>query len=129
MSQKSVVMTAAWLEIVTGAVFLTVLDVACQMLFAAKPEGLGIILAQVGGLALLALGVACLPSGSCHGAVLGLSVWNVGIALLLAWVGVATNFRGVLLWPVIALHAVLAIALLRQILTSKGFLPDSSRAA
>jgi heme A synthase len=120
--QKSVVMTAAWLEMVVGATLLTAPDYPCQLLFAAKPEGVGTVLARVAGLGLFALGIACLPSkatGSCRRAVFGLFVFNFGVALLLAWVGIATTFSGVLLWPTIVLHAVIAAALLPQLLTFK----------
>jgi len=67
----------------------------------------------------LALGIACLPSraiGSRRGAVFGLVVYNVGIAILFAWAGVATTLSGVLLWPVAVLHAFIAAALLPQLL-------------
>src|SRR6266481_1583293 len=98
MLQKSVVRTAAWLEIVVGAAFLTALDVPCRLLFAAKPEGVGITLARVAGVGLFALGISCLPStatGSHRSSALGLFVFNFGVAILLAWVGIATTLRGV----------------------------------
>jgi hypothetical protein len=79
MLQKSVVMTAAWLETVVGAAFLTALDVPCRLLFAARPEGVGITLARFTGVGLLALGIACLPStatGSCRSAVFGATFRN-----------------------------------------------------
>jgi hypothetical protein len=122
MLQKSVVMTAAWLEIVVGAAFFTVFDVPCRLLFAAKPEGIGIILARFAGVGLFALGIACLPStatASHRSAVVGLFVFNFVAAILFAWVGVATTLHGVLLWPVVVLHAVIAAALLPQLLTFK----------
>jgi heme A synthase len=111
---------AAWLEIVVGAIFLTVPDVPCRLLFAAKPEGVGVVLARFAGVGLFALGIACLPStatGSHRSAVFGLLVFNAGVATLFAWVGIATTLRGVLLWPVVVLHAVIAAALLPQLLT------------
>lgn len=122
MPQKSVVMTAACLEIIAGAAFLTVLDVPCRLLFAVKPEGVGIVLARFAGVGLFALGIACLPStatGSHRSAVFGLLVFNVGVATLFAWVGIAATLSGVLLWPVAVLHAVIAAALLPQFLTFK----------
>jgi heme A synthase len=115
-------MTAAWLEMVVGATLLTAPDYPCQLLFAAKPEGVGIVLARVAGLGLFALGIACLPStatGSRRRAVFGLFVFNFGVAILLAWVGIATMFSGLLLWPTIVLHAIIAAALLAQLLTFK----------
>jgi hypothetical protein len=122
MLQKSVVAAASSLVIVVGATLLTVPDYPCQLLFAAMPEGLGIVLARVGGVGLFALGVACLPSkatGSNRRAVIGLFVFNFAVAILLAWVGIATTFSGVLLWPTIVLHATIAAALLAQLLKFK----------
>jgi hypothetical protein len=121
MLQRYVVMAAAWLEIVVGAAFFTVPDIPCQLLFAAKPEGVGIVLARFAGVGLFALGIACLPkaTGSHRSAVFGLFVFNFAVAILFGWVGVVTNFVGVLLWPVVVLHAVIAAALLPQLLTVK----------
>ena len=119
MLQRSVVITATWLEIVAGAALFTAPDVACWLLFAAKPEGIGIILARFAGVGLLALGIACLPSkatGSHRSALFGLFVFNVAVAILFAGVGVVTTFHGVLLWPAVGLHAVIAAALLPQLL-------------
>ena len=123
MIQRYVVMAAAWFEIAVGATFLTVPNVPSVLLFAAKPEGIGIPLARFAGVGLLALGIACLPStptGSRRSAVLGLFVFNVGVAILFAWVGVVTTLHGFLRWPVAILHAVIAAALLPQLLTTRG---------
>src|SRR5215472_2265924 len=62
MRQRVVVSAAAWLEIIVGALFLTVPDVLCLLLFGAKPEAIGMPLGRFAGIALLALGIACLPS-------------------------------------------------------------------
>jgi hypothetical protein len=115
-----VVMAAAWLEIVVGIGFVVIPDFPCRLLFAATPEGLAIPLARFAGVALLGLGIACLPSklaGSHQGAVLGLLVFNLGATIFFAWVAIATSFRGPVLWPAVILHAVIAAALLPQILT------------
>ena len=124
MLQRFVVVAAAWLEIVVGASFVAVPDLLCVLLFAAKPEGIALPLARFAGLGLLALGIACLPStatGSSRG-VVGLFVFNVGVTILLAWVGVEMTIHGFLLWPVAILHGVIATALLQQLLTTKGWL-------
>ena len=121
MFQRFVVVAAAWLEIVVGASFVAVPDLLCVLLFAAKPEGIALPLARFAGLGLLALGIACLPStatGSRQN-VVGLFVFNVGVTILLVWVGV-TTVHGPLLWPVVLLHAAIAIALTQQLLTTKG---------
>jgi hypothetical protein len=122
MLQRVIVVTAAWLEIVVGVTAITALGVMCRLLFAAEPEGAAMPLGRLAGVALLALGIACLPSRSaesCRNAVLGLFVYNFGTATLLAWVGFATTLRGALLWPGVLLHVVIAVALLTQLLAMR----------
>jgi len=118
--QRTVVLVAAWLEIAVGVCLLAVPELPCVLLFAAKPEGIDMPLARFAGVALFALGIACLPTtgaGSHRRAVLGLFAFNLGVAILLAWVAVATPMRGLLLWPAVILHAAIAAALLPQLLT------------
>jgi len=122
MLERSVVKTAAWLEIIAGSAFLAAPDLPCRLLFAAAPEGIATVLARFAGVGLLALGIACLPWAAArllHRAALGLFFFNSVVAILFAWVGLATTLRGVLLWPVVALHTVIAAALLPQFLTVK----------
>jgi len=119
MQQSFVVMVAVWLEIAVGAILLMAPDVPCLLLFAAKPEGIGMPLARFAGVALIALGIACLPSssaGSRGSAVRGLFAFNVGVVVLFTWMGAATVNRGLLLWPAAILHAVIAAALMPQLL-------------
>ena len=113
-------MAAASLEIVVGAILVAVPDFPSAVLFAARPEGIAIVLARFGGIALLALGIGCLPwrgAGS-RSTVLRLLAFDAGAAILLAWVGIATAFRGFLLWPGAILHALIAVALLPQLLAA-----------
>jgi hypothetical protein len=116
MLRKSILGAAAWFEIVVGAIFLIVPDVPCRLLFAAAPEDVGVVpLARFAGVALVTLGIACLPfttAGPRRGAALVLLAFNVGVAALFTWVGVATTPRGLLLWPAAVLHTVIAAALL-----------------
>jgi len=122
--QRSVVKAAAWFEVVVGAIFITVPDVPCMLLFDAKPESIGRPLARWVGVALLALGIACLPSKaakSYRSAVLGLFAFNAGVTILLAWVGAVATDHGFLLWPVAILHAIIAAALLPQLITNRGW--------
>jgi len=120
MLQKSVVTGAAWLEIAVGVTVIVAPNFLCVLLFATRPEGAGMPIARLAGIALLALGISCLPSvqtGPRRNSVLGLVVYNVGAAILFAWVGVATALHGFLLWPAAILHAGIAAALLPQFLT------------
>jgi len=119
MAQRYVVKAAAWLEIIVGAILITVPDVPCLLVFGSKPESIGRPLARWIGITLFALGIACVPSRNAapNGrAVLGLFVFNVGATVLFAWVGVVT-VHGLALWPVVILHGVIAVALLPQLVT------------
>jgi hypothetical protein len=115
MTQRYIVKAAAWLEIIVGVVFITVPDVPCTLLFDAKPEGIGGPLARWVGIALFALGIACVPSKTAElrrSTVLGLFAFNAGIAILLAWEGLSVRIHSFLLWPVVILHLLISIALL-----------------
>jgi hypothetical protein len=121
MWQRSVVQTAACLEIVVGVIFVTAPNVPCHLLFAVTPEGVAILLARFAGVALVALGIACLlpkATGLGRSAVLALLVFNVGATIFFVWVAFASTFRGIMLWPGIILHAVIATALLSLFLTT-----------
>jgi len=117
--QRYVVQAAAWLEIIVGAVLIAAPDVPCLLVFGSRPEAIGRPLARWVGITLCALGIACVPSRNAESnrnAVLGLFVFNVGVTVLFACVGVVT-VHGFLLWPVVILHAIIAVALLPQLIT------------
>ena len=128
MRERYIVGAAAWLEIIVGALFLTVPEVVCLLLFGARPEAVGMPLGRFAGVALLALGIACLPSrdaASPRNAVLGLFAFNGGVAILFAWVGITSALHGLLLWPAVILHTIIAGALLPHFL-AKGSVEQPS---
>jgi len=111
---RTVLNVAAWFEIIAGAIFLLAPAAQSQFLFGATPEEIGILFARFAGIGLIGLGIACLPSkhaGTRQGAVLSLLIFNIGVSIFFASIALTTTFRGVLLWPVVILHAVSAIAL------------------
>ena len=123
MVKRFIVKAAACLEIVVGAIFIIAPNVPCALLFGANPDNMGTPLAHWVGVSLFALGIACLPSKageSRRGAALGLFVFNAGVTILFAWVGAIATVHGFLLWPAVILHAVIAVALLPQLLTTRA---------
>ena len=121
MTQRYIVKLSACLEIVVGAIFVAAPNVLCILLFDAKPENIGRPLARWVGVSLFALGVACLPAKRTEphrSAGLGLFAFNAGLAAVLAYFG-ATSFHGLLLWPVVVLHAVIAAMLLPSLLSAR----------
>jgi hypothetical protein len=66
---------------------------------------------------LLALGLACWPSRqraeSDSAAFRAMLTYNLLIALYLAYLATVAHLAGLLLWPTVALHAVVALLLIR----------------
>ena len=122
--RRYVVITAAWLEIIVGAIFVVVPDIPCILLFDARPESMARPLARWIGISLLALGIACLPRERMEPhrrAGFGLFVYNAGLAILLACFGAIMPSHGFLLWPVVILHAVIAAMLLPLVFGPRGW--------
>ena len=67
------------------------------------------------GIALLTLGLACWPgrqrAASGTPAFRAMLIYNALIALYLAFLGTVRHRAGLLLWPAVALHAVVALLL------------------
>ena len=88
-------------------------------LFGVVPEGVGVVFARFSGIALIGLGIACLPPKDLEpqqSAVRDLFVLNLGAAIFFAWIAIVTVFRGFILWPVVIVHALIATALVPQLL-------------
>ena len=102
-------------EIGTGLVLVINPAIVVSLLLGAEVSGVGIALGMCFGIALLALGLACWPRepnvqrGS--PAFWGMLVYNALIAVLLVDLFAVGHFEGVLLWPGVALHAVVAMLL------------------
>ena len=62
------------------------------------------MIARVTGIALIGLGLSCWPGST---ALAGMLTYSGGVTLYLALVGLGGEWVGVLLWPAVALHAVL----------------------
>jgi hypothetical protein len=118
MLKKHLLRAAAWLEILTGLALIVDPDIVSRLLFAAPLDGIAGPLARYSGIAVLALGTACLPVAAAHArrAALGLLIYNVGAVILFLWVWIGTTYHGTLLWPVMILHAGIAAGLLAQLI-------------
>lgn len=107
---------AAVVEVGTGLVLMIDPAIVVALLLGAEVSGAGLLLARCFGTALLALGLVCWP-GRQRGendssAARGMLIYNVLIALYLAHAGTAGHMGGLLLWPGIGLHAMVALGLI-----------------
>jgi hypothetical protein len=111
---------AATSEAATGVALLIVPSLVGQWLFGVELTGVALIVARMTGIALIALGVACWPGTL----LVGMLIYNVAVTLYLAYVGFTGGVTGILLWPVVVLHAILTALLTRASASDKE--PTSS---
>ena len=116
---------AAIAEIATGLALLAVPPLVGRLLFGAELSGVSLPIARVTGIALLALGVACWPGAT---ALCGMLTYNALATLYLLYLGIRDNWVGPLLWPVVALHAILTLLLARAWLQPRKFDPSDEQA-
>lgn len=78
-----------------------------RLLFGEELTAVAIPVARVTGISLLGLAVACWPGP----AQLGMLIYSAAAMVYLAYVGFATRWSGVLLWPAVIAHGILTVAL------------------
>jgi hypothetical protein len=106
---KKLLTIAALAEATTGFALLVVPSIVGRLLLGAELTGVSVPVARVAGIALIALGMACLPGS----ALLGMLAYSALMTAYLAYVGIRGEWAGPLLWPAVVLHAGLALLLAR----------------
>lgn len=108
---------AAAIEVGTGLVLQIVPAIVITLLLGGESSAVGTQIGRCFGIALIALGVSCWPRASGpeirRPALHAMLVYNALIALYLAYLGALEHTSGLLLWPGVALHAVMALMLVR----------------
>ena len=103
---------AAVAEVVTGLALLIAPALVGKLLLGESLTGVALPVARVAGIALIGLGIACWPGPP----LLGMLTYSALVTLYLAYLGYAGGFAGVLLWPAVALHAILTALLARDVM-------------
>ena len=106
---KKLLTLAAVAEATTGLALLVVPALVGRLLLGTELTGVSIPVARVAGIALIALGIACLPGL----ALLGMLTYSALVTAYLAYVGIRGEWAGPLLWPAVVVHAVLTLLLAR----------------
>ncbi len=104
---KTALRLAAALEAATGVALLIFPSLVGQLLLGEELAGVALAIARVLGIALIALGVACWPGPP----LVGMLTYSAAVTFYLAYLGFAGGFNGMLLWPVVVLHAILTVLL------------------
>jgi hypothetical protein len=107
---KKVLTVAAVVEVATGMALLIVPSLVGRLLFGEELTGIVIPVARVLGIALIALGVGCLPGST---ALCGMLTYSALVTLYLLYLAIRGEWVGPLLWPVVVIHALLTALLAR----------------
>jgi hypothetical protein len=107
----------AVIEVGAGLALLCIPSAAVQILLGVPLEAPGALaVARVGGVALLALGVACwlargdTKSRASRALIAAMVIYNLGVAAVLGTAGTRLSPVGFVLWPVaVVLHAAMAV--------------------
>jgi hypothetical protein len=115
MNARMVVNLSAGIETATGIALIASPSMVGRVLLGSDLSNPGIAVARVAGIALLALPIACWTGGDQVSApsVRALFTYNLLADLYLGCLRVGGGFDAFLLWPVSALHIVLALLLAR----------------
>lgn len=112
---RLVLTISAAIEGATAIAIILNAEFVFQLVLGTGLSSAGIAVARVAAFGLLALAIACWPSGRTLSgqAVRALFVYNLLAGLYLGYLRVAGEFAGYLLWPACFLHVVLALLLAR----------------
>jgi hypothetical protein len=106
---KKLLALAAVTEAATGLGLIIVPSLVGRLLLGTDLTGVANPVARVAGIALIALGVGCWPGP----ALAGMLTYGAGVTLYLAYIGLAGEWVGPLLWPAVVLHGILTVLLVR----------------
>jgi hypothetical protein len=104
---KKVLVFAALGEILTGLALVLVPSIVGRLLLGVPLVGVAAPVARVAGIGLIGLGIACWPGPPR----IGMLIYSALVTLYLAYLGLLGGLEGVLLWPAVVLHLVLAALL------------------
>ena len=121
MNERLLFKASAIVEISTGLAFLAAPILVVGLLLGSGLGPTGVAVARVLGIGLLSLGVAGWESPGQDIRLApraGLCIYNVGAAVVLVIFGTYGGMSGILLWPAVALHALIGVMMLRVIVTA-----------
>ena len=107
---KKLLTVTAVAEAATGVALIVLPSLVGWLLLGTELTGVSIPIARVTGIALIGLGISCWPGCT---PLCGMLTYSTLVTMYLAYVGVVGGFTGILLWPAVALHAILTLLLIR----------------
>ena len=104
---KRMLLLAALAEGATGLALVIVPSLVGSLLLGDELTDIATTVARVAGIALIALAVACWPGPP----LIAMLMYSGAVTLYLGYVGFATRWTGLLLWPAVVLHLILTALL------------------
>ena len=109
--KNKILALAALAEAGTGVLLLAYPPIVVRLLFGVEIAGAGIIMSRVAGIALIGLGVACWPGNSAFQPPYGMLTYSTLAMLYLIRIGIRGAPVGLLLWPMVVVHAIIVVLL------------------
>ena len=113
---KNLLTVTAVIELGAGLVMLALPSLVIVYLFgSALSTPVELVVARMGGVALLALGVACWfardngQSRAAKGLAGAMGFYNAGVVAVLVYAAIGLGLFGALLWPAVLLHAAMTV--------------------
>jgi hypothetical protein len=123
-----IVLIAAIEAVATSVVLIVSPSLFSRLILGAELSDPGEALGRLTGIVLLAFGLACWPAPAAAGpaapAIRSLLIYNLLATIYLLYVGLGGRLVGILLWPAVALHAVLTLLAVHAWRVSSGGLNE-----
>ncbi len=118
----NLIFLAVAIEAAVGFALIVNPSLAASLVFGGGLSAPGEAIGRLAGIALLALAVACWPGAAKRSGpdLRGLLAYNLLATIYFLYVGIDGRSVGGLLWPVVALHAVLTALILRAWVAAKA---------
>jgi len=108
---KKVLILAGLAEGGFGLLLFSAPLLVARLLFATEASGVAIVLGRLTGMCLIALAIACWPTGDSRNALYGMLAWSVLAMVYLIVIGL-NGPAGILSWPAVVAHGAIALLLL-----------------
>lgn len=95
-------------EAAIGVALLIIPSLVSRLLLGVELTGVSVPIAHVAGIALIGLVMGCWPGST---ALVGMLTYSGLVTLYLVYLGICGEWVGLLLWPAVAVHAILTILL------------------
>jgi len=116
MAARNLLLVTGLIEMATGSMLLVAPPLVVALLLGASLDApAALVVARIAGAALLSFGCACWlarndrPNSAVSGLIVAMLLYNGAAVAVLAGAGAGARLAGVLMWPTVALHAVLAL--------------------